>query len=94
MNVVQSFEFNTGRHYAANGQIIRVLVISDREDGDWPTVWFSDRTRNIDGKFDYWARATDPEFVIRRALMDRYDEGKYEYLSQFKFDDLWKEVHK
>lgn len=88
-NVLQAFEWNTGRAYSLNGQTIRVMLVELDEGG--LEYWFSDITRNIDGVIPAHSRDTSLIF-IKRNVMDKYDVHKYDYLSQSKFDGLWESV--
>ena len=78
--------FNTGREYAAEGQIINYQVIDTSYGQDeWCadyldyTVLFNDVTRGIDGYVEFTAHKDDNATTsIQSRIMDKYDTGKYE----------------
>lgn len=68
MNII---EFNTGRLYAPEGQIIRIARLNAR------TIVFADMTRLVDGILDD-AEAQTPD-EIQALVMDCYDHNVYRY---------------
>lgn len=79
--------WNTGRSYAAEGQIIEAIFVPDSTDTDGNqcgAIEFVDITRGIDGRFEnvvfldfeiYDGVVMDREF--KSAVMNLYDGGNY-----------------
>ena len=63
---MKTIEFNTGRLYTAEGQIIKATLYPSGE------VTFFDHSRQIDGQFTLG----DAEFNAR-IVQQRYDGGQY-----------------
>jgi len=89
MDIKRSFKFNTGRHYTADGQEIRVIICEDHR-WDRPLIMFSDDSRNINGQFTFNGnRLPEQECLIQVIVMHRYDDNDFEYQRQGEFDELW-----
>lgn len=65
---MNSIEFNTGRRYTANGQLIRATL---HDDG---VITFMDHGRHIDGQF---GPITPPQPLTQNLVMAAYDNGHY-----------------
>lgn len=63
------FQFNTGRGYTKEGQIIKVVLLND-------VVYFSDISRGIDYKFDL--EEQDKFASLESLIMHKYDKHTYE----------------
>ena len=61
---MKTIEFNTGRKYTAEGQVIKATLHDDR------VVTFFDHSRLIDGEFKLCGDRFDQQVV-----MDAYDNG-------------------
>lgn len=76
--VGETIEFNTGRSYTPEGQIIEATIFGEYESLDFTKkerpeqyVIFYDRSRMIKGKLPYCP-------LDQKVIMDRYDKGYYE----------------
>ena len=65
---MKTIEFNTGRKYTAEGQVIRATL---HDDG---VITFFDHGRKIDGEFGPITPAQD---LTDRLVMAMYDNGTY-----------------
>lgn len=66
------FEFNTGRLYTKEGQIIRVEIADGR-------CWFYDESRGIAGSIE-WNRYDGPsQREVQEIVMQAYDHGNTRY---------------
>jgi hypothetical protein len=65
---MNSIEFNTGRKYTAEGQVIKATL---HKDG---VVTFFDHARKIDGEF---GPITPAQELTRNLVMAMYDNGTY-----------------
>ena len=78
-------QFNTGRGYSADGQVINYEIIScDLGAEDWCAdyldyvVLFNDTTRGIDGYVEFCAHKDDNSASsIQNRIMDKYDANDY-----------------
>ncbi|WP_223508851.1 MULTISPECIES: hypothetical protein [unclassified Pseudomonas] len=71
---LNSIEFNTGRQYTAEGQIVEAWVVAiDQSIPEWPVnvVYFKDRSRMIDG-------LVRVRSLAEKDVMEAYDHGRYE----------------
>ena len=77
--IQSKFSFNTGRQYAADGQIIRVLITKEK-------IFFKDTTRDIEGEFEntLW-----PGESVKEHLMTIYDKDRYDRCSLKHTYELW-----
>jgi|LNAP01.1.fsa_nt_gb hypothetical protein len=72
---LNSIEFNTGRQYTSEGQIVEAWVVGiDQSIPEWPVkvVYFKDRSRMIDG-------LVRVRSLTEREVMEEYDHGRYEH---------------
>ncbi len=76
----KTIEFNTGREYSKEGQIIKATLYGDIENFDYwansnpdddPFVIFEDITRDIIGKITLCD-------LTESAIMNAYDSGNYQ----------------
>ena len=90
---VTTIQFNTGRKYTAEGQIITATLYSDG------AVTFMDHSRMIDGEFsnqdsgllslpEY--RLGGWELHLRGAVVSAYDKGKHESTKRSRADGMMK----
>lgn len=77
----QSIVFNTGRHYAPEGQVISARVVEEIPEAnrllvDFPefVVLFDDKTRRIRGEVKVIATGG---IITQRDIMTEYDAGRY-----------------
>jgi hypothetical protein len=76
----RTIEFNTGRYYGEEGQIIKAQEFGSFKDFDWnddsslpendPYIVFEDLTRGIKGKITLCP-------FTEEAIMNHYDKGFY-----------------
>lgn len=77
---MKTIEFNTGRKYTAEGQVVRATL---HDDG---VVTFMDHSRLIDGEF-----VVDPGCeLIKNAVMRHYDSGNYRSTKRSRDDGMLK----
>lgn len=83
------FKFNTGRLYAADGQIIHVIANKDKN-----VIYFNDESRGITGKIiprmPLWKSVYEYEHDMKVKLLDWYDIGDYVDISSSEFFELTK----
>lgn len=75
----KTIEFNTGRKYTAEGQVIKATI---HDDG---MVTFMDHSRGIDGEF----QAIAPEVFDKVEVMSAYDGGFYKSTQRSRQDGLY-----
>ena len=71
---LNSIEFNTGRQYTPEGQLVEAWVLAlDRSIPELPlkVVYFKDRSRMIDG-------VVRVRSLTEKEVMEEYDHGRYE----------------
>ena len=75
--LVHVIEFNTGRPYTPEGQIIecRYQRFADDENIDFLWAVFHDKSRNIYGFIDTWLFESDDD--IESNIMQEYDANRY-----------------
>ena len=75
-----TIEFNTGRYYAPEGQIIQAEIIES--EGDTHQVRFTDRTRRVYGV------VTIEGGLTQGKIMAQYDAGNYRGISSFELGGM------
>jgi hypothetical protein len=75
---MKTIEFNTGRKYTAEGQVVRATL---HDDG---VITFMDHSRMIDGEFK---NLGNTEFGPR-MVMDMYDAGTYRSSKRSRDDGM------
>jgi hypothetical protein len=83
----QAIQFNTGRGYTPEGQIINAMVVEIVPDTDPDAVFvgvtykavFYDKSRHISGEISFWMPDGDGRFNLREEVMRKYDHNQYEY---------------
>jgi hypothetical protein len=63
-------QFNTGRPYTANGQVIRAIMVADG------SVIFADDSRGIDGVIAGPVNVATLD-DLKRVVLDAYDRNAY-----------------
>lgn len=87
-------EWNTGRCYAAEGQIVAAVFVADHIDGHGDrvgTLYFCDYTRGILGAYPNTAFTNRDikDHVLQARTMALYDKGGYEGLMTHDWETLW-----
>lgn len=78
---MKTIEFNTGRKYTAEGQVVRATL---HEDG---VITFMDHSRMIDGEF---GPITPTQELTDRLVMAMYDNGTYRGTARSSKDGMYK----
>lgn len=78
---MKTIEFNTGRKYTAEGQVIKATM---HDDG---VVTFMDHGRYIDGEFGL---ITPAQELTQGLVMSMYDNGTYKGTSRSSRDGMFK----
>lgn len=81
----ETVEFNTGRYYAPEGQIIEATWIDTKSDGNIAVVAFNDKTRRIMGIVEV---PVVGDVISATDVMDRYDAGGYEIPTRSEYSSL------
>lgn len=76
----RTIEFNTGRKYTRDGQIIRATL---HDDG---VVTFYDQSRMIDGQFE----CEDAAHFTKALVLDMYDHGHYRSTTRSSRDGMYR----
>lgn len=78
---MKTIEFNTGRKYTAEGQVVRATL---HDDG---VITFMDHSRMIDGEF---GPITPAQELTDRLVMAMYDNGTYRATARSSADGMRK----
>lgn len=81
----ETVEFNTGRYYAPEGQIIEATWIDTKSNGNIAVVAFNDKTRRIMGIVEV---PVVGDVISATDVMDRYDAGGYEIPTRSEYSSL------
>jgi len=80
-----NIDFNTGRPYGPEGQVIRAKWVSDKPCPIFPdldqvvTVEFNDTTRRVRGRVEITTQAVR-DTVSANDIMRKYDENRYDLI--------------
>jgi len=78
---MKTIEFNTGRKYTREGQVVRATL---HEDG---VITFMDHSRLIDGEF---GPITPAQELTQNLVMAMYDNGTYRATKRSRDDGMLK----
>ena len=76
----RTIEFNTGRKYTRDGQIIRATLHDDN------VVTFYDQSRMIDGEFT----VQDPNHFTQNLVLRMYDHNAYKSTTRSSRDGMYR----
>jgi len=78
---MKTIEFNTGRKYTREGQVVRATL---HDDG---VITFMDHSRMIDGEF---GPITPAQELTQALVMAMYDNGTYKATKRSRDDGMYK----
>ena len=81
MNTAKTIQFNTGREYQPEGQLISAVVVAEKEDRG--LVLMVDHSRDLDYLYEL-----DADNFTQSGIMAKYDESNSEVSSE-SLESFW-----